>query len=63
MTPVCYMARAYKAASLLHLTINPMISQSWALVKLVAWRLGLGPVAMKRGPRFMDLIYFSVWGM
>ena len=38
-----------------------------------AWRLALGglrlvacsffPVAVSRGPRFMDLLYFNVWGM
>ena len=37
------------------LTLTPMISQTEAPVKLEAWRLSLGPVAMKRCPRFMDL--------
>jgi len=46
-----------------------------ARLALGAWRLALGawrlrlvacsffPVSVSRGPRFMDLVYFNVWGM
>ena len=30
------------------------------IFRLAAWRLDLGPVAVSRGPRFMDLVYFNV---
>jgi len=32
-------------------------------LQLDAWRLDLGPVAVGRGPCFMDLFYFNAWGM
>jgi len=49
--------------------------KSLGLEAMSAWRLTLGacsfllaacsffPISILRGPRFMDLIYFSVWGM
>ena len=33
------------------------------IFRLAAWCLELFPVAVSRGPRFMDLVYFNVLGM